>query len=140
MQLTRSTIQCARTLLLSCAFLPALSLAQSGGGFERPPVMDAAQLLPQNLLAGPNHTVQAAVGSDGFLNIYQIDSRWGPLRAVSNVQLEQYVGELDAVAKLSQLRGTKEFTAGMTTVAGDAVKGAGALITNPIGSVSGAVS
>jgi hypothetical protein len=108
--------------------------------FQQPSVANAADLLPANVLRGPNHTVQGVVHNDGFLNIYTIDSKYGPLRAVSTATLHKRIGELNAMAGMEKLKGTKEFQKGITDQAGKFVKGGVGIIAHPVQSVSGAVS
>ncbi|HMM77741.1 MAG TPA: hypothetical protein PJ986_18710 [Gammaproteobacteria bacterium] len=108
--------------------------------FERAPVLSAATLLPERMLAGPNFEVNDKVVSDGFMYMYTIDSRWGELEATSTPLLAQYLRELDAVARFDALKSTKEFSGAMRAAAGKVAEGAGSLVRDPIGSVSGAVS
>jgi hypothetical protein len=77
-------------------------------------VLSASKILPPALLSGPNHRVQERVNSDGIVNIYRIDSRFGTFSAVSTAMLRVRIQEINAMAVMDQLKGTKEF--------GDAVK------------------
>ena len=120
--------------MLSC------SLVFADSHFEQPSVTSASNLLPANVIKGPNHSVRNTVHNDGFLNIYDIDSKYGPLRAVSTATLLKRIGELNAMAGMEQLKGTEEFTHGITDQAGKFVEGGVGLITHPVESVSGAVS
>lgn len=97
--------------LLALQHAPALA-AQAG--YEPIPVLSASKILPPALLSGPNHRVQERVNSDGIVNIYRIDSRFGTFSAVSTAMLRTRVQEINAMAVMDQLKGTKEF--------GDAVK------------------
>ena len=45
--------------------------------YEPPPVLNAADLLPGEVLSGPNHRVVDAVPSDGFLTRFTIESDFG---------------------------------------------------------------
>ena len=108
--------------------------------FEQPLTVSASEVLPAALVAGPNHRVRDEVRNDGFLNIYTIDSKYGPIKAVSTVTLRKRIGELDAMAGMETVRGSEEFRKGMREKAGDFVEGGAALVRNPIGAVSGAAS
>lgn len=129
----------ALTALLTTA---ALSSGQvfADSHFEKPVVANASDLLPANVVKGPHHSVRQTVHNDGFLNIYDIDSKYGPLRAVSTATLYKRISELNAMAGMEQLKGTKEFEHGLTEQAGDFVQGGVGLVTHPVESVSGAVS
>jgi hypothetical protein len=80
------------------------------------------------------------VTNDGFLNIYTIDSKFGSIRAVSTDILYKRIAELNAIGGMEKIRTTDEFKTGFTEKAGDFIEGGIALITDPVGAVSGAVS
>ncbi|HLA80113.1 MAG TPA: hypothetical protein VJP78_00575 [Thermoleophilia bacterium] len=108
--------------------------------FERAPVLQASRILPPALVSGPNHRVQENVVNDGYLNIYTVESRFGQVRAASTAQLQQYVQELNAVARMEAVQKSDEFKRGVTEKAGDVVRGAKNLVTDPVNTVSGAAS
>jgi hypothetical protein len=54
------------------------------------------------------------VTSDGIVNIYRIDSRFGSFNAVSTSMLRVRIDEINAMAVMDRLKGKKEF--------GDAIK------------------
>ena len=124
--------------------LPALlvfSLQSSAAErYEAASVFNAATILPADLLSGPNHRVNNEVHNDGYLNIYTINSRFGDVRAVSTAQLRKYIDEINAVARMEEVKRSDEFKSGIKEKAGDVVAGATGLVTDPIGTVSGAVS
>jgi hypothetical protein len=91
----------------------AVVLAQQPS-YENKPVLSASKILPPELLSGPNHKVQDRVTSDGIVNIYRIDSKFGSFNAVSTAMLRVRIQEINAMAAMDRLKGTKEF--------GDAVK------------------
>ena len=105
----------ALALVGMVVFRPSLTVAQQGR-YEPLPVLSASKILPSELLSGPNHRVQERVTSDGIVNIYRIDSKFGSFTAVSTATLRVRVQEINAMAVMDQLKGTKEF--------GDAVKDA----------------
>lgn len=129
-----------RVLVLAALLAPGVVAAQTSVPYERPEAQSASKLLPQQLLSNPNYQVQDTVASDGFLDIYAIESRWGSLEAVSTAQLREFLAELDVVARLEQLKSSKEFSGAMKAVAGGVVQGTGALLKDPMGSLSGAMS
>src|SRR5688500_8676122 len=91
----------------------AVVLAQQPS-YETKPVFSASKILPPELLSGPNHRVQDRVTSDGIVNIYRIDSRFGTFNAISTAMLRVRIEEINAMAVMDRLKGTKEF--------GDAIK------------------
>ena len=121
--------------ILTVALTPVLAAE-----YETSITLDATKILPKELLSGPNHQVDQNVINDGFLNIYTITTPKGPITAVSTATLRKYVPELDAAARMEKVRGSKEFMAGIAGKAGDVVEGTKALVTDPVETVSGAVS
>ena len=69
-------------------------------GFEVPPVLHADALLPLELLAGPHHRVRDAVGSDGFLRLYRVDSDVGDFEIAGDELLRESVREIEVAAAL----------------------------------------
>jgi len=128
----------AIAVLFAAAF--AAGAANADSHFEQPLVATAAELLPANIVKGPNHSVRSAVHNDGFLYIYDIDTKYGPLRAVSTPTLYKRISELNAMAGMEQLKGTTEFADGLKNQAGNFVKGGVGIVAHPVKSVSGAVS
>ncbi len=108
--------------------------------YETSTVISASQILPADLIRGPNHQVDEQVVNDGFLNIYTINTRYGAVKAVSTAKLHKYVKEINAAVLMDQVERSDEFVGGVKATAGRVVEGAGNLITDPVGSVSGAVS
>lgn len=121
--------------VLTIAVTPVLAAE-----YETSITLDATKILPKELLSGPNHQVDQNVINDGFLNIYTITTPKGEVTAVSTATLRKYVPELNAAARMEQVRGSKEFMAGIAGKAGDVVEGTKALVTDPVETVSGAVS
>ncbi len=109
-------------------------------GYEPAPVFLASDILPEDIVKGPHHQVDERVTNDGLMNRYVINSRFGTLNASSTAELEKRVSEFDAIEKLEQLSGTEEFVKNMGKSAGNVIEGAAELVTNPIETVSGALS
>ena len=126
--------------LLASALWLACGGVHAAPAYEPLPTLDAAKLLPPQTLKGPNHEVQPQVETDGFINLYAINTPWGILRAASTAQVIQYAAEVEAAAAMERLQGTDEFKSGVKDAAGDVVQGTSALLKNPVGSVTGAAS
>ena len=78
-------------------------------GYEQAPVLSASKILPPELLSGPNHQVQERVTSDGYLNIYQIDSKFGTFTVVSTALLRKRIGEINAMVVMEKIQESKEY-------------------------------
>jgi hypothetical protein len=124
------------------AFIAALlaGTAATAADFETPVVLSASRVLPADLVRGPNFKVDEKVTNDGFLNVYTINSSLGTVQATSTMTLRKYIGEIEAAARMSELRGSEEFAAGIKEKAGQVVEGAKGLVTDPAGTLSGAAS
>jgi hypothetical protein len=124
------------------AFIAALlaGTAAAAADFETPVVLSASKVLPPDLVRGPNHKVEEKVTNDGFLNVYTINSPLGTVQATSTATLRKYVAEVDAAARMTEVRGSQEFAAGMKEKAGQVVEGAKGLVTDPVDTIGNAAS
>lgn len=120
-------------LLLLLFLLPTAVLAESD--YETPPDLKASDVLPPEMVVGPNHKVEEKVENDGFLNHYVVNSKWGQLEVVSTATLRKRIHELNAMAEMEQLKGTKEFKNGVEQMAGKLASGSKNLVTHPVKSV-----
>src|SRR5215510_11439719 len=77
--------------------------------YESPPVLSASKILPPELLSGPNFRVQEKVTNDGYLNIYQIDSKFGTFTAVSTAILRKRIGEINDMVVMEKVQSSKEY-------------------------------
>ena len=117
----------------------ALVLAQQPS-YENKPVLSASKILPPELLSGPNHRVQDRVTSDGIVNIYRIDSRFGTFNAISTATLRVRVEEINAMAVMDRLKGTKEFGDALKESALSTMTTAKNMVFQPVKTVGGAAS
>ena len=51
--------------------------------------------------------------NDGFLNTYQIDSKFGTFTAVSTAVLRKRIGEINAMVMMEKVQGSKEYVDGI---------------------------
>ena len=107
--------------------------------YEAAPVLSASKILPPELLSGPNHRVQERVTNDGYLNIYQIDSKFGTFTAVSTAVLRKRIGEINAMVVMEKIQGSKEYVDSIKEGGLDAMNSALSLMTKPVQTISGAV-
>lgn len=135
----------------TAVFITALSLLSSffvkvdlawgaAASYEQPPVLSAPNILPPNIVTGPNHRVQDRVVNDGFLNIYTIDSKFGQFRAVSTALLRSRVQEINAMAAMDKLKGTKEYGTAVKESALSAMVVAKDMVFQPVQTVKTAAS
>ena len=107
-------------------------------GYEAPPVLSASKILPPELLSGPNHRVRERVTNDGYLNTYQIDSKFGTFTAVSTALLRKRIGEINAMVVMEKVQDSKEYIDSFKEAGLDAMTSAMSLVTSPVQTLSGA--
>lgn len=124
-------------LPLALAMAPAPAMA---AGFETPPVLAAAKVLPAGMVKGPAYRVRSEVLNDGLLNTYVVDSAYGRFQALSNLALAKLEGELVAIDAMAKLDTGDVFVKGVKQGAQNTVRGVKNLFTDPKGAVEGAAS
>jgi hypothetical protein len=139
-QRCRVDLSTAVLVFLSTLFWPTAFVLAAQAGYEPIPVLSASKILPPALLSGPNHRVQERVTSDGIVNIYQIDSRFGTFSAVSTAMLRVRIQEINAMATMDQLKGTKEFGDAVKEAATSTLSAAKNMVFQPVKTLGEAVS
>ena len=125
--------------LVAAALLGVILPAFAQQRYETSPVLSASKILSPELLSGPNHRVQERVTNDGYLNTYQIDSKFGTFTAVSTAVLRKRIGEINAMIVMEKVQGSKEYLDSIKEGGLDAMTSAMSLITSPVKSLTGAV-
>ncbi len=120
--------------------IPGHAFAQAPMQIEAPPVLRASRILPKQMVAGPNHTVEERVVNDGYMNHYRIQSRFGLLEAQSTAELSIREREIDAIARMKEVDTSGELVEGVGASANRLVSGTGDLLADPVGGVSNALS
>lgn len=95
---------------VGCFGFIGLAFAQDVGAqtnFEKPPVLEAKDVLPEALLKGPFHEIEPKVTSDGYFNSYKIKSKFGNFEVEGQQLLEIRIGELNALNELDQISTTQ---------------------------------
>src|SRR5438093_6818102 len=137
-QRCRVSLSCLALVLVGMlVFQPSFTMA-AHQGYELSPVLSASEVLPPELLSGPNFRVQERVTNDGYLNIYQIDSKFGTFTAVSTALLRKRIGEINAMVVMEQVQGSKEYVDSIKEGGLDAMTSALSLMTTPVQTLSGA--
>jgi hypothetical protein len=93
--------------LVVAALLGVILPAFAQQSYEPAPVLSASKILPPELLSGPNHRVQERVTNDGYLNTYQIDSKFGTFTAISTAVLRKRIGEINAMVVMEKVRAAR---------------------------------
>ncbi|HEY7220250.1 MAG TPA: hypothetical protein VH985_17835, partial [Candidatus Binatia bacterium] len=138
-QCRRIPIQVVIALSAILVLQPKLGFSAQTG-YESLPVLSASKILPPELLTGPNHRVQERVINDGFLNIYTIDSKFGQFKAVSTALLRERIQEINAMAEMDKLKGTKEYGTAVKESALSAMVAAKDMVFQPVSTLKTAAS
>ena len=129
----------AVSALMLAALLGFMVPAFAQQGYEPATVLSASKILPPELLSGANHRVQERVTNDGYLNTYQIDSKFGTFTVVSTAVLRKRIGEINAMVVMEKVQGSKEYVASIKEAGLDAMNSAMSLVTSPVKTLTGAV-
>ena len=123
------------TLFACGAFLASLASAQN---LEWTPIfLVAADELPREMLKGANFRVKDRVINDGLVNIYELETLYGPLRVEGTAFLLKRISELRALHQIEQLKGTDVYLKALEQAATSPLKTAEGLITDPAGTATG---
>jgi hypothetical protein len=127
---------CVKQRVLGGLFAALLLLgappATAQQDFEVPPTFRASEIVPPELLAGPNHRVAERVVNDGFMNIYTVNSRFGTFTANSYEELRIRVAEVNAIAEMETWSQSEQFLMGMQKAGRDVLEGSTRLIADPV--------
>ena len=135
----RGVVLCTIVALALCGSL-FVSTALSDEYQKTPLLLQASDMLPAGLIQGPNYSVRATVISDGFINTYDLDTNYGPLRVESTALLFKRIGELKALAQIEQLKNTDVYMTAFKQVARGPINTAEGLVQDPSGTVSNITS
>jgi hypothetical protein len=105
--------------------------------YETPGVLDAYEILSPDLLEGKDFWLDRRVVSYGLNNRYKINSHFGKFEANGEEMLRIREHEITAIGGLREVKKTKAFGEAFKKAATSPLKGAQALITDPVDTVKG---
>ena len=127
---TKTVILTFLGLFLSVLIFPTVGNAK---GFQKTPVtLQATEILPKNLLTGPNYKVKETVKNDGLVNTYELEKKYGPLKVESTALLLIRINELRALQKMGKLKGTDVYSKALLAAGSSPLRTAKGLITDPM--------
>jgi len=106
---------------------------------ESPPVASAAAILGGQVL-GSNYQVGDAVWSDGFLQIFELNTTYGRYQVQGRELLKVRLRELAAVAALGRMDKSQAYTDAAAKAAKKPLDLAVGLVANPVGTVQQSMS
>ena len=135
----RCVVSCMSVALVLCGSVFA-STALSEEFQKTPVLLQASNVLPGELIQGPNYAIRPTVISDGFINTYDLDTSYGPLKVESTALLLKRIGELKAIARIEQLKKTDVYMNAFGQAAKAPLRTAEGLVQDPAGTVSNVAS
>jgi len=137
------SLRVGTVVTLFAAMLSLCSLLSLSAGaseeFQKPPItLEASEVLPKNLLTGPNYRIKETVKNDGLVNTYELETSYGPLSVEGTVHLLVRLNELKALQRMEKLKETGVYKEALKKSAQGPLKGAQALVTDPAENVKGA--
>jgi hypothetical protein len=130
----RSNAYSLRAALTLFVFSFALNLAPAwsqGAGYEQPPTFSPAQVLTPQLQRSSYHSIEGTVTNDGFINTYQMRTKFGTYTVESTDLLKVRVREVAAAVQLEQYSGTDTMLNAAGQTAMKPLKTGKNLITKP---------
>jgi len=105
--------------------------------YEQPTERQAAEVLPPEMVAGPNHRVQDPVVAYGYMDRFTVASQFGSFEVVGHGALRKLLNELHAIAALREIKTSKAFADAVLAAASGPFRFAKNLITNPVDTLTG---
>lgn len=126
------------TALALMVLAPAASIAADPAGqFEKPPVLQAKDLVPATLLSGEGFHVDDAVPTDGLMALFTLHTELGTLQVHGIELLRIRVAEVPAMLELSHESKTKVFAQALARTGAEPIKAAGQMVMHPVDTVKG---
>ncbi len=107
------------------------SVLAADKGFETPPTLKAADILPA-MLEGKRYRVEEQVPTDGFLMKFTIRSDFGTFIARSPEMAEVRIKEIDALDRLEKVSKSDAFMEGLKASGREFGKQVGQLVNEPV--------
>ena len=120
------------------ASLPcAVEAGSAAAGFETPPALAIADVLPVALTAGTDFQVESPLYSDGLMFPFVIDSPYGQFSAYGRTALELRIHEIAALTELHRTSPAAVVAGSVTRGIGSQVGTAVTVVTHPVATITG---
>ncbi len=120
------------SMVLLCANASATSAAQ----FEVPANRKAAEVLPAELLKGPNYQVRETVVSYGYMHHWTVDSDFGTFEVTGDGAMRALIREIYAIAALEEISRGEAFAGAVASAAKQPFEFAGKMVTDPVDTIT----
>lgn len=105
-----------------------------------PITLQASNVLAKEVLAGPEYKIKETVLNDGFVNIYELDTAYGPVTVESTALLMIRLNEIKALQRMEELKKTQVFKDALKEAAKGPLRTAKGLVTAPVKTVTDTVT
>ena len=127
----------AGLLVLAAGSTPA---ASSTDNVQLPVTLKAEEVLPPELLRGDNYSIEETVENDGFVNLYRLETSYGPMWAETTAELMIRLSELKAMDAMEQMNRKKVFGDAVVSGVKAPFQGAAKLVTSPVKTTKGVIT
>jgi len=121
-------------------FVPALFLfaqAVHAQNFEVPANRRASEILPTNVISGPNYRIREEVVTYGYLHSWTVDSDFGTFQVTGDGALRKLLKEIHAIAALRKIKTSDAVVRSLKQAAKSPFELAKKLVTHPVDTISG---
>ncbi len=120
---------------LAAIILGQAAIAQAPAPYEQGALLNAADLLPAELLRGDSHRVRDQVVTDGYMAHFEIDSDFGTFTAIGVPQVKTRIAEIEAIRKLVETSKGDLFAEGLKRSIEQPIDAVKNIVTHPVDSV-----
>ena len=113
-----------------------IEVRRAEAAFEELPVLNASDILRQDILSGPHHKVREEVPTYSGANQFIIDSDFGVFEADGNEMLVRRINEINAIARLKEVSRTDEFKEALRRAAKSPMAAAKAIANDPVRTIA----
>lgn len=118
-------------LVLGWGCIP-IGTAQAEDYANIPVILDMKDVGPKDIHDGKNYLIEPRVYNDGAINLYQLDTDYGPMNAESDALLRIRVTELNSMLIMEEMDRKKVFGDALVAGVKAPFQGAKALVTAPV--------
>ena len=105
--------------------------------YEKPRTFQAEELLEPSQIKGPHHQVASAVGTEGYMHLFELTTDYGPLEAEGVGMLLMRLHEVKALAQLDEISKSEVFLKAAGTSVLNVGKGVASVAEDPEGTAKG---
>ena len=105
--------------------------------YDVPTDRKASDILPADKLSGPHYQIQDKVVCYGYMDQFTVNSDYGPFEPSSDYALRKLLREIQAIAKLQEVKQSKAYLDSVKSAAKMPFEFGKSIITDPVDTVSG---